>query len=66
MSDRKKIILWTISDAVSKILYYDRKEDENLPVNAIEESIKSGEVTIDEMVECFRVALIEAGLEHGA
>lgn len=51
-----------IDDMVSDFLYYNRKEDDNLPVGAIEEAVKSGELTIDEMVECFRKHLKE-GIE---
>lgn len=48
-----------IEDMISNFLYYDRKEDCQLPVGAIEEAVKSGELTIDEMVECFRKHLTE-------
>lgn len=44
----------TISDLISNFLYYDRKEDEELPVGAIEDSISSGETTVDEIVSQFR------------
>jgi len=50
----KQLILDTISDLCASFLYYDRKEDEELSAKDIYESVKSGEVTIDEMVDAFR------------
>lgn len=50
----KQLILDTISDLCASFLYYDRKEDEDLSAKDIYESVKSGEVTIDEMVDAFR------------
>ncbi len=55
--DRRDLILDYISDLISNFLYYDRKEDEDLPLGAIEESIKAGEITVDEMVTAFRKGL---------
>lgn len=58
--DRLKLrshILDTFADAISGILYYDRKEDSNLPVGAIEQAIADGVVTVDELVEKFRASL---------
>lgn len=53
---------YTISDMVSNFLYYDRKEDEDLPRGAIEEAIEAGEISIREIVEAFRNEL-NRGLE---
>ncbi len=50
----KQLILDTISDLCASFLYYDRKEDEELSAKDIYESVKSGEITIDEMVDAFR------------
>lgn len=50
----KKIILATISDLCSNFLYYDRKEDEDLTMEQLNEAVNSGEITIDEMVDAFR------------
>lgn len=61
MSD-KTTILNEVTDLVNNFLYYDRKEDEDLPRGAIEAAIASGEVTRDELVEIFRLEL-ERGLE---
>lgn len=53
MSDRKETIQNVIADMVSDFLYYDRKEDEDLPRGAIEEAIEAGEITLREIVETF-------------
>lgn len=50
----KENILNTIDDLCSDFLYYDRKEDEELSFDDIQEAVKSGEITIDEMVERFK------------
>ena len=50
----KQVILDTISDLCSDFLYYDRKEDPDLTMEKLKESVKSGEITIDEMVAEFR------------
>jgi len=47
---RREQIQATVSDLVAKFLYYDRKEDEDLPRGAIEEAIKAGEITEQEIV----------------
>lgn len=46
-----------ISDLVSKFLYYDRKEDEDLVLGEIENMVADGVITIDDMVESFRMYL---------
>lgn len=53
----KELILDTISDMVKDFLYYDRKEDEYLGLGKIEECIKSGEITIEEIVNQFKTSL---------
>jgi len=50
----KQTILDTISDLCQDFLYYDRKEDEELTMEQLNEAVKSGEITIDEMVLEFR------------
>jgi hypothetical protein len=46
-------ILGAASDLAIKFAYYDRKEDENLPVGAIQKAIEAEVVTVDEIVEAF-------------
>ena len=54
---RRARILATISDMVTDLLFYDRKEDEDLPREAIQEAIKAGEIRVDEMVKAFSTEL---------
>ncbi len=53
MSRREKILA-VASDTMSRFLYYDRKESEDLPRGSIQEAIRSGELTIDDIVWVFR------------
>lgn len=55
---KKELILKAVGELVSDFIYYDRKMDINLPKGEIEKSIKSGEITIDEIVESFKNTLI--------
>lgn len=50
----KQKILNTINDLCSDFLYYDRKEDEDLSMEQLNQAVNSGEITIDEMVTEFR------------
>lgn len=50
----KEEILNTINDLCADFLYYDRKEDECLTIEQLNEAVKSGEITVDEMVAEFR------------
>lgn len=54
----KQLILGYIEDLVSDFVYYGRKEDEDLSMEQLNEAVKSGEITIDEMVEKFRQGLV--------
>ena len=63
MSTRENILA-TISDAVADFLYYDRKEDESLPRGAIDQAVKDGTITVEEMVREFETRLRE-GLQDG-
>lgn len=53
MSNIHAIILVTIDNLVTNFVCYDRKEDKNLPLGAIETAIKNKDITIDEMVKEF-------------
>jgi hypothetical protein len=56
---RKKLILNAIGTTVADFLYYNRKNDEDLPLDAIEAAITLGEITVDEIVGAFRQELTE-------
>ncbi len=58
-NNTKEAILGTVEDLVSGFLYYDRKEDEELPYGLIEQAIEDGLITVDEIVEYFRQKLLE-------
>ena len=48
-----RMLRGTIIDMVSNLMYYDRKEDAELPVGEIQRMIEDGELTIDELVKAF-------------
>ena len=47
----KEHILIILSDCWADLLYYDRKEDDDCQVGDIENAIKNGVITVDEMVD---------------
>lgn len=53
MSELKQTILNTISDIITDFLYYDRKRDESLPLDAIEKAILEGDITKQEIIDAF-------------
>lgn len=55
--ERKELILTTVDDLVADFLYYDRKEDEELPRNSIEEAIANKEITVREIIQRFEQEL---------
>lgn len=56
---RRELILATVGDLVGDLLYYSRREDEDLPRGEIEAAVEAGEVTVDEMIDRFREKLEE-------
>lgn len=63
MKTRKEYIEANVTDLVSSFLYYDRKEDDDLPRGEIELAIETGEITADEIIELFKAELTK-GLEN--
>lgn len=59
MADKtnKELVLDATCDLVSDFLYYCRRDDENLPRNAIQKIVADGEVTVDEIIEKFSTTL---------
>lgn len=55
----KQKISRLIEDLVCDFTYYDRKEDEELSVERLEQAVLNNEITIDEMVTEFRRHLIK-------
>lgn len=55
----------TLSDLVSSFLYYDRKEDEDLPEGVIEKALEVGYITPEFLVSEFKTHLYEGlGIEE--
>ena len=55
----KDILIDTINDLVSDLLYYDRKEDEELPIGVIEKAVKDGDITVEQITETFKSKLVK-------
>ncbi|HDY68785.1 hypothetical protein LCGC14_0823250 [marine sediment metagenome] len=55
----RETILNEINRVVADFLYYNRKEDEELGVTDIDNAIKDGIITVDEIVGCFKLELNE-------
>lgn len=48
---KKELFLIRVSDIVSNLCYYDRKNDEELSVKDVEELLNNNQVTLFEIVE---------------
>lgn len=57
MSDMKNNILNAVNDMVGDFLYYDRKNDEILPMHMIETQIELGNITVDDIIDKFSECL---------
>jgi len=57
MKTMREHIMDTISDAVLDFFVYDRKEDDDLPVGAIEKEIEEGRITLEEIIAYFEKCL---------
>jgi hypothetical protein len=55
----KEEIILTIKDLVMDFIYYDRKEDEDLGINAIQTAIKDGLISSEQIVKEFAICLKE-------
>ena len=56
---KRSVIINTVKDCVIDLMYYHRKEDEELPRGAIEKAIKDGIITKQEIVDVFSNAIEE-------
>lgn len=54
---RRELILGYMRDLAADFLYYDRKEDEDLPLGEIEAAVAAGELSYAEIAEAFRAEL---------
>jgi len=57
MVSRRQTILAAVDDLVGELLYYGRKEDQDLPRGEIEAAIRAGELTVEDIVEAFATPL---------
>ncbi len=60
---KKELVTDILKDSVSDLLYYDRKEDEDMSKDDIQKVFDERLMTIDEAVYIFRTELIN-GLKH--
>jgi len=58
--DKVELIERTVSDLVADLLYYDRKEDSELTLGAIEQAIADGEITPCDLVFMFQTYLMQS------
>ena len=45
----KELVISAFVYSISGFIYYDRKEDNELPRGAVQEAIKNGDITIEEL-----------------
>lgn len=58
--NRRERIISAVRDLAGALLWYDRKDDEDLVRGDVEAAIAAGEITREEIVEAFATALREA------
>lgn len=63
--NKKNLILETVSDLATMFLYYDRKEDDDLSMGVIEQSIINGDITVDEIVNRFKTNIEKSVVRSG-
>lgn len=63
MKDVKQLILDAIEDLCSNFVFYDRKEDEDLSVDKLNDAVDNKIITVDEMVEHFKDCLLNTFVE---
>ena len=56
----KHHILCVAADLVGEFVYYARRGDEDLPAEALQDAVKRGVVTVEDIVSEFRSGLYEA------
>ena len=55
--EKRDYIAGIVEDTISNFLYYDRKSDEDLGVDDIENAVRDEIITVDEIVQLFREQL---------
>lgn len=59
----RELVFATVEDMMSDLLYYRRKEDEDLPLGAIEDALRNHVVTMEEILDIVRDALVKGAGE---
>lgn len=54
---RRSTIMAAVSDLAVNFMYYDRKDDGELPEGEIQSAVESGEITVDEICRLFAASL---------
>lgn len=54
---RRELILASAASAARDFVFYDRKEDEELPRGSIQDAIAAGEITVRDIVTAFEADL---------
>ena len=57
--ETRELILATVRNLVTDFLYYDRKEDEDLQIGDIDEAVRRGIITKEEIIGHFESKLTE-------
>lgn len=60
MKTRRQHIIDVLTDGIADLFFYARKEDMDLPRGAIEEAVRNGEITAEEMITIWSDGLREA------
>lgn len=55
--EKRELVASVVENTVSNFLYYDRKGDEDLGVDDIENAVRDEIITVDEIVQLFREQL---------
>ena len=57
---RRQVLEIYVPDLVGSFLYYDRKEDQSLPRDAIDEMVEDGYLTCQEIIEAFGEGIVKS------
>lgn len=53
MNDKYILISNTIADTVANFMFYDRQEDEDLPLHSIQQAIENGDISLKDIKDIF-------------
>lgn len=58
MDEKKQLFLASCRDAVGKLFYYDRKEDEELSRHDVDNLVSSGDISVEEILREIRDEIV--------